>query len=227
MQGNMDDKLAIGDCLTNNVSKIRVLIVDDHAIVREGLASIISRQTDMEVVADTGSGKEGLTLFRSLLPDVMVLDLRIPDLDGIEVIERICIELHGVARILVLTTYDTDQDIHLSLKAGAWGFLLKDTPREEILTAIRTIHTGNKVIPANIAAKVVEQLHHPTLTQRETEVLQHMALGRSNKEIGSALSISTGTAKTHVNSVINKLGADGRTEAVTQAVKRGLIRLTS
>ncbi len=157
----------------------------------------------------------------------MVLDLRIPDIDGIEVIERICMKLHGAARILVLTTYDTDQDIHLSLKAGACGFLLKDTPREEILAAIRTIHTGNKVIPSNIAAKVVEQLHYPTLTLRETEVLQHMALGRSNKEIGSALCISTGTAKTHVNSVINKLGADGRTEAVTLAVKRGLIRLTS
>ncbi len=211
---------------SQSIAKIRVLIVDDHAIVREGLASIIRRQPDMELVGDTGSGTEALGLFRQHMPDVLVLDLRLPDLDGFEIIELLCREFPSTARILVLTTYDTAQDIHLSLKSGARGFLLKDTPREEILHAIRETRLGNKAVPTSVAAKIIEQLQYPVLTPREAEVLHQMALGRSNKEIGVALNISSGTAKTHVNSIISKLGADGRTEAVTQAVKRGLIRLT-
>lgn len=203
---------------------IRLLIADDHPIYRDGLAGLFELQKDMTVVAQASDGREALELFLSLEPDLMLLDLRMPGMDGLSVVRTVR-ERVPQARILILTTYDTDEDIFASLKAGAKGYLLKDTPRQEILAAVRAIHAGQKVIPPAVALKMAERLNQEELTAREEEVLQLLATGKSNKEIGVALNIGEGTAKTHVNNILAKLGVAGRTEAVTLALKRGLVRL--
>lgn len=204
--------------------KIRVVLADDHPVVRNGLAAIVDQQTDMEVVGEAGDGDEAITLFTRLQPDVMVLDLRMPKRDGVAVVQQV-MELNPKARLLIMTTYDGDEDIFRCLTQGAKGYLLKDAPRQEILSAIRAVSEDRPYTSSSIAAKALQRMAKPSLTQRELDVLQLVALGRSNKDIARRLNITEGTAKTHVKSILTKLDAISRTEAVGVAHKRGMIHL--
>jgi len=205
-------------------SPIRVLCIDDHALVREGIAALINRQTDMQVIAEATSGGDGIELFRSHHPDVALVDLRLPDISGIEVIARILGEKPD-ARILVVSSSEGDVDIHRALSAGAMGYVLKGMPREALLQAIRKVHRGDKAIPPEVAAAGAGHLTDQPLTRREIEVLKVVATGARNKEIASTLGISEDTVKMHIKSIITKLGAEDRTGAVTTAIKRGVIHL--
>ncbi|HEY1284272.1 MAG TPA: response regulator transcription factor [Steroidobacteraceae bacterium] len=204
--------------------KIRVILADDHPVVRDGLAAIVNQQPDMQVVAEAGDGEEALNLFDEHLPDVMVLDLRMPKKDGVAVVQAV-LEKHPKARLLIMTTFDGDEDIFRSLSQGAKGYLLKDAPRAEILSAIRAVSEDRPYTSSSVAAKALQRMAKPSLTQREMSVLQEIAQGRSNKDIARRLSITEGTAKTHVKSILTKLDAISRTEAVAVAHKRGLIHL--
>jgi DNA-binding NarL/FixJ family response regulator len=204
--------------------KIRVILADDHPVVRDGLAAIVNQQSDMQVVAEAGDGEEALRLFDEHLPDVMVLDLRMPKRDGVAVVQEV-LEKHPKARLLIMTTFDGDEDIFRSLSQGAKGYLLKDAPRTEILSAIRAVSEDRPYTSSSVAAKALQRMGKPSLTQREMSVLQEIAQGRSNKDIARRLSITEGTAKTHVKSILTKLDAISRTEAVAVAHKRGLIHL--
>jgi two-component system NarL family response regulator len=192
--------------------------------VRDGLAAIVNQQKDMTVVAEAGDGADAITLFEEHLPDVMVLDLRMPRRDGVSVVEEV-LEKYPKARLLIMTTYDGDEDIFRSLSKGAMGYLLKDAPRQEILFAIRAVAADQPYTSGPIAAKALQRMGRPNLTQRELDVLQQLAHGRSNKDIGRRLKITEGTAKTHVKAILTKLDAISRTEAVAVAHKRGLVRL--
>ncbi|MBV9848359.1 MAG: response regulator transcription factor [Armatimonadetes bacterium] len=203
---------------------IRVLIADDHPVVRQGLAAMLTRKSGVSVVGETGNGREVVELFRRLRPDVTLMDLRMPQMDGGEAIARIRAEFPA-ARILVLTTYDTDEDIYQALRVGAMGFLLKDTPPEDLLEAIRAVHAGRKRIPPAVAEKLSEHLSHPELTARELEVLRLIAAGQSNKEIGTTLFISESTVRAHLGNILNKLSVSDRTQAAVLALRRGLVRL--
>jgi two-component system, NarL family, response regulator len=204
--------------------KIRVILADDHPVVRDGLAAIVNQQPDMEVVAEAGDGEQAMALYEQHHPDVMVLDLRMPKFDGVTVVQQV-MEKHAKARLLIMTTYDGDEDIFRSLSQGAKGYILKDAPRQEILSAIRAVAVDRPYTSSTIAAKALQRMSKPSLTQRELSVLQQIAEGRSNKDIARRLSITEGTAKTHVKSILEKLDAISRTEAVAVAHKRGLIRL--
>lgn len=206
------------------VRKISVILADDHPVVRDGLAAIVNQQTDMEVVAEAGDGEEAIELYERHRPDVMVLDLRMPKRDGVAVVQQV-LQDYPKARLLIMTTYDGDEDIFQSLSHGAKGYLLKDAPRQEILSAIRAVSQDHPYTSSTIAAKAVQRMARPSLTQRELGVLQLMAQGRSNKDIARRLNITEGTAKTHVKGVLTKLDAISRTEAVAVAHKRGMIRL--
>jgi two-component system NarL family response regulator len=202
---------------------IRTLIADDHTVVRAGLSAILGMQPDIKVVAEAADGEEACALFQEHRPDVMLLDLRMPKLDGLEVVR--CIRSRDpAARIVIVSTYDSDEDIFRSLQAGARGYVLKDAPRQQIIEAVRNVFAGENYIPPAIASKVVEHALSPHLTPRELEVIQRMARGESNKEVGAALSICEGTVKTHVKGLLAKLAATSRTEAVTIAKRRGYIR---
>ncbi|HZO89710.1 MAG TPA: response regulator transcription factor [Chthonomonadaceae bacterium] len=203
---------------------IRILIADDHPVVRMGLAALIGLRPDMEVVAQAENGREAVELFRRYHPDVTLMDLVMPEIDGTEAIKAIRAESPS-ARILVLTTYQTEEDIFRSLQAGARGYLLKAAPGRELVEAIRAVYAGQKRIPADVAAKLAERLPARELTARELEVLHQMAQGKSNEEIGAALHISEGTVKTHVTNILSKLAVNDRTQAVIAAVKRGLVRV--
>jgi two-component system NarL family response regulator len=204
---------------------IRVLIADDHPVVREGVAAMIERRPDMTVVGVAATGREAVAAYRAARPDVVLMDLRMPDMTGVEAIGAIRGEFPG-ARIIVLTTYDGDEDIYRGLQAGARAYLLKDAPRDDLLDAIRAVHAGQSRIPPAVAARLAERvLAGPELTARELEVLQGIVAGRSNKEIGAALGISEGTVKAHVNSILGKLGVADRTQAVTTALQRGIVHL--
>jgi DNA-binding NarL/FixJ family response regulator len=205
-------------------SPIRLLCIDDHVLVREGLAALINRQADMQVIAEASSGRDGIEQFRIHHPDVSLVDLRLPDIGGIEVIARILDEQPD-ARILVISSSEGDVDIHRALSAGAMGYVLKGMPREALLAAIRRVHHGQKAIPPEVAAAVAEHLTDEPLTRREIEVLIVVATGARNKEIATSLGISEDTVKMHIKSVIAKLGAEDRTGAVTMAIKRGVIHL--
>jgi two-component system NarL family response regulator len=207
-----------------NSGKIRVLIADDHITVLEGLASIISRQSDMTVLAQASDGAEVVGLWQKHHPDVTLVDLRMPTLDGVGAIEAIRRQ-DPSARLIVLTTFDTDTDLLNAVKAGAKGYLLKDSGREELLDCIRTVHRGETCLPASLVQKLATFLHREPLTAREAEVLQLLADGKSNKEIGTALSISEATVKSHLGSIFKKLDVLSRTEAIATANKRGLIKL--
>jgi two-component system NarL family response regulator len=204
--------------------KIRVVLADDHPVVRNGLAAIVDQQADMEVVGEAGDGDEAIALYNRYQPDVMVLDLRMPKRDGVAVVQQV-MEAHPKARLLIMTTYDGDEDIFRCLSQGAKGYLLKDAPRQEILSAIRAVSEDRPYTSSSIAAKALQRMAKPSLTQRELDVLQLVALGRSNKDIARRLNITEGTAKTHVKSILTKLDAISRTEAVAVAHKRGMIHL--
>jgi len=202
--------------------KIRVILADDHPVVRDGLAAIVNQQADMEVVGEAGDGEEALALFQALKPDVMVLDLRMPKRDGVGVMQHL-IQSEPDARVLIMTTYDGDEDIFRSLSHGARGYILKDAPRQEILTAIRAINEDRTYTSSTVASKALMRMGKPSLTQRELDVLQLVAEGRSNKDIARRLDITEGTAKSHVKGILTKLDAISRTEAVAVAHRRGLV----
>jgi two-component system NarL family response regulator len=209
---------------TDTAKKIRVILADDHPVVRNGLAAMVDQQADMEVVAEANDGDEAIALYEQLHPDVMVLDLRMPKRDGATVVQHV-IAADPKARLLIMTTYDGDEDIFRCLSQGAKGYLLKDAPRQEILSAIRAVSEDRPYTSSSIAAKALQRMAKPSLTQRELDVLQQVALGRSNKDIARRLNITEGTAKTHVKSILTKLDAISRTEAVAVAHKRGMIHL--
>lgn len=204
--------------------KIRVLIADDHALILEGLAAIIDRQKDMTVVAKASDGREAVDLWKEHRPDVSLLDLRMPKLNGVGVTREIRDE-DVSARIIVHTTFDTDEEIYQAVRAGAKAYLLKDAPLDELLDCIRSVHSGGTCIPSALAAKLASRMSGEALTTRELDVLKRLARGRSNKEIGTDLFISETTVKSHLRSLFSKLKVQSRTEAIAAANKRGWIRL--
>jgi DNA-binding NarL/FixJ family response regulator len=209
------------DALAN---KIRVLVADDHVMVREGLAAIIGRQPDMTIVGKAATGREAVELWQQHHPDVTLLDLRMPVLDGVNAMMEIR-ELNPSARIVVLTTFDTDHEISRTIKAGAKGYLLKDAQREELLKCIRLVHAGEACIPPALVAKFAAAVSSEPLTGRELNVLTLLAQGKSNKEIGLNLHISETTVKSHLRSIFNKLNVLSRTEAIAVASRMGLVHL--
>lgn len=201
---------------------IRVLVADDHVVVREGLASMIGRQPDMAVAGMASDGAETVRLWREHRPDVVLLDLRMPRLDGVGAIEEIR-KRDPRARLVVLTTFDSDADLSTAIKAGARGYLLKDAPREELLTCIRRVHAGELVLSPLLVGKLAAGMSAAPLTGREHEVLGHLAQGRSNKQMAKLLLVSETTVKSHLRSIFSKLRVTSRTEAVAEAGRRGLV----
>ncbi|MDZ8088576.1 MAG: response regulator transcription factor [Nostoc sp. DedQUE12b] len=205
-------------------TKIRVLIVDDHSLVTEGLTNIINYAPEMTVVAQAEDGQQAIKRYREHQPNVTLMDLRMPRMAGVETITAICAEFKS-ARIIVLTTYDGDEDIYRGLRAGAQGYLLKDAKPNELLNAIRIVHNGQQYVSPTVGRKLVERMNNPVLSERELEVLRSMAQGLSNQDIGTALNIGESTVKSHVTRILSKLGVSDRTQAVIVAVKRGLVNL--
>jgi len=204
--------------------RISVLIADDHSILRQGLVSLIEDRADMTVAGEASNGREAVELWKKYRPDVTLLDLRMPELDGLSTIKAIRADNEN-ARIIVLTTFDGDEDIYRAIQAGAKGYLLKDVPREALMDCVRRVHHGGTCVPVNLAEKLAQRVSGKTLSQREIEVLKLLAQGKSNKEIGSALFITGGTVKSHLKRIFGKLGVISRTEAVANATRRGLIQL--
>jgi DNA-binding NarL/FixJ family response regulator len=204
--------------------RIRVLSVDDHPLLREGIAAIVNSQPDMLLAAGASSGREGIQKYREHLPDVALMDLRLPDLSGIDTLIAIRSE-YPEARIIMLTTFNGDVDIQRALKAGAYGYMLKSTPRVDLVEAIRKVHGGKKSVPAEVAARLAENLGNEALTEREVDVLRHIAGGNRNKDIAERLFISEETVKVHVKHIMEKLRANDRTQAMAIAVRRGIIRI--
>lgn len=203
---------------------IRILTVDDHQLLREGIAAVLESQDDMTLVAQASNGREAVESFRRLRPDVTLMDLRMPDMSGIEAITQIRGEFPD-ARIIVLTTYAGDAQAAAALKAGAAGYLLKNLVRKELLETIRAVHSGKRRVPPEIATEIAEHVADDELTGRELEVLRRVAAGKSNKLIAAELDISEGTVKTHMKSILPKLDASDRTHAVMIALKRGILDL--
>jgi DNA-binding NarL/FixJ family response regulator len=206
---------------------IRVLIADDHPVVRTGLRGMLETQTDIQVVGEAENGEEAVSLAGRLEPDVVLMDLQMPDLDGVSATEQICTRLSDT-HVLILTTYDTDADITRAIGAGAIGYLLKDAPRDDLFHAIRAASRGESVLAPSVASRVMEKMRapgHTALSGREIEVLTEVADGKSNKEIAKALFISEATVKTHLIHIFSKLEVDDRTAAVTVALERGVLRL--
>lgn len=203
--------------------RIRILVADDHPVTREGLALILDNQADMTVVAQAANGREAIEQFARAQPDVALIDLQMPELGGVEAIEAI-LRATPQARLLVLTTYDGDEDIFRAMRAGAKAYLLKDSPREEILRAIRRVRSGQKFVSPEVGAKLAERLGSETLTEREVEVLALLSKGLSNKEIAATLEVTEGTIKSHVNNLMAKMNVASRTEAALVAGQRGLLR---
>jgi len=206
-------------------STIRVMTVDDHPIYRDGLAALLAVHSDLQLVAEAGDGGEAIELFRTHKPDVTLMDLSMPNVGGAEAIEKIVAEFPE-ARIIAITTYQGDADIHRALEAGARGYLIKDVLRHQVADAIRSVYRGGRVVPSAVAQTLAEYTPRVELTDRELEVLAHMAKGLSNKEIAGAIGRTEGTVKVHVLHILEKLAAGDRTEAVTIALRRGIIHLT-
>lgn len=207
-----------------SLDPIRVLVVDDHPVVRLGLGSMLDSQKGISVVGMVASGREALSCLASLRPEVVLMDLRMPEMDGVDAIVALRAADANI-KILVLTNYQMDEDIFNALQAGALGYLVKSAPQEEIVTAIRSVNQGKRCIPPAIAAKLAERSSHSALSVREAEVLQLVARGLTNKQIGTILFISDKTVRNHVISLMDKLEANDRTEAVTIAIRKGLIRV--
>jgi DNA-binding NarL/FixJ family response regulator len=205
-------------------STIRILSVDDHPLLREGIAALVASQSDMKLVAEASTGREALEQFRKHRPDLTLMDLEMPDMNGIEAMIAICAEFPE-ARIIVLTTYKGDVQVLRALKAGARAYLLKGLLRKELLETIRAVHAGKKRISPEVAAELADHVADDTLTAREIEVLRLIAAGDANKLIADQLSITEETVKSHVGNILSKLGANDRTHAVTIGLKRGIIKL--
>jgi len=201
---------------------IRILTVDDHQLLREGIAAVLEGQPDMVLIGQASNGREAIESFRQHRPDVTLMDLRMPDMSGIEAITAIRAEFPN-ARIIVLTTYAGDVQAAGALKAGAYGYLLKNLVRKELLETIRVVHAGKRRVPAEIATEIAEHVADDALTEREIEVLRRVAAGKSNKMIAAELDIAEGTVKTHMKSILPKLDASDRTHAVIIALKRGIL----
>jgi DNA-binding NarL/FixJ family response regulator len=208
-----------------NEKKIRIMVVDDQAVVRQGFVVLVNLVSDMKVIAEAANGKQAIEQFRQHRPDVTLMDLRMPVMSGVEAIVAIRKEFPQ-ARIIVLTTFDGDEDIYRSLQAGAHGYLLKDMFFNELEDAIRTVHAGLRRIPNVVADRLAERMTSSDLTSRELEVLEQIVKGKSNKEIGTALRISEATVKSHINNLLAKLGVTDRTQAATTAIHRGLVHLS-
>lgn len=200
---------------------IRVLIADDHPIIRNGLVMMVNYKPELEIAAEATNGREAVELFHKHQPDVTLMDLRMPEMGGVDAISTIR-QSFPDARIIILTTYDGDENIYRGLQAGAKGYILKDAPLDEIIRAIHTVHGGKKYIPPDVGAKLAERLSQPQLTDREQEVLCLIAEGKSNQEIAVELQILEGTVKFHVNNIFSKLGVNDRTQATLVAIKRGI-----
>jgi DNA-binding NarL/FixJ family response regulator len=211
--------------VVTELASIRVLVVDDHPVVRRGLHSMLDGESGISVVGLASSGREGLLLSEKLKPNVVLLDLRMPGMSGVEVIASLRAS-QPESKVLVLTNYQLDEDIFNALEAGALGYLLKSASQDEVIDAIRAVNQGKRRIPADIAARLAERMGRCALSARELEVLQLLAQGLTNKEIAHSLFISDMTARNHVVSVLAKLNAKDRTEAVTIAIRRGLVRLS-
>ena len=201
---------------------IRVLVVEDHHVVLQGLVALLNVVDGLEVVGEAADGVEAITQFRKHKPDVTLMDLRLPRMGGVDVIQRIRVETPQ-ARFVVLTTYDGDEDIYKALKAGARAYLLKGMTTDELVATIRTVHAGKSHIPPAIAERLAERMGTEDLTIRELDVLEQIVQGKSNKEIGTELDISEATVKTHINSLLSKLGVTDRTQAATAAIRRGIV----
>jgi DNA-binding NarL/FixJ family response regulator len=205
-------------------TRIRVLCVDDHPLVRKGIAAILANEADIELVAEGGSGRDAVALYRQFHPDVTLMDLRMPELDGIGAVKLIRQDFPD-ARIIALTSFDGDQDIYRSLEAGVRGYLLKETVHTEILNAIRKVYSGKKLMSQEVAQRLTEYFPQVALTPREVEVLTLVAQGLANKEVAGRLGTASGTVKIHVQNILSKLCATDRTHAVTIALQRGIIHL--
>ncbi|HZS54787.1 MAG TPA: response regulator transcription factor [Bryobacteraceae bacterium] len=203
---------------------IRLMVADDHHVVRQGLVALLKTVPDLQVVAEAVDGKDAISRFEEFKPDVTLMDLRMPKLGGVEAVTEIR-RKYPAARIIVLTTFDGDEDIYRAIQAGAKGYLLKGMFGEELVDAIRAVHAGKARIPSAIAERLAERMGGPGLTSRELDVLKAIVAGRSNKEIGAELSISEATVKTHINSILGKLGVTDRTQAATTALQRGIVHL--
>jgi DNA-binding NarL/FixJ family response regulator len=203
---------------------INIVVVDDQAVVRQGFVSLINTVPDMKVIAEGTNGRQAVELYRQHRPDIVLMDLRMPQMGGVEAITAIRREFPA-ARVIVLTTYDGDEDIYRSLQAGAQGYLLKDMFFEELEDAIRIVHAGGRRIPGVVAERLAGRVGASDLTGRELEVLREIVGGKSNKEIAAALDISEATVKSHVNNILSKLGVADRTQAATTALQRGLVHL--
>jgi DNA-binding NarL/FixJ family response regulator len=203
---------------------VRVLIVDDHPVVRDGLNAMLSAESDLVVVGEAATGAEALEMVTKLRPAVVLMDLLLPDMGGTQVIQRVCSRSSDTA-FIVLTTVAGDEEIYRALEAGARGYLFKDMARKELVQAIRAVHRGRRYIPSQVGSRIAENLPRPDLTSREVEVLQLISAGMRNKEIAYELKISEATANAHVKHILEKLNAADRTQAVTTALRRGIIRL--
>jgi DNA-binding NarL/FixJ family response regulator len=206
------------------VERIRVLCVDDHLLVREGVAAVISAEPGLELAGSASTGGEAIEQFKRLRPDVTLMDLKMPDMNGLQVIMRLRSDYPG-SRFVVVTTYPGDVQALQALKAGASAYLLKSTLGEQLIAAIRAVHAGRRYIPAEIASEIAQHAADDALTVRETEVLRRVAAGQSNKQIAIELAVSESTIKAHIHSILPKLNADDRTHAVTIALKRGILEL--
>lgn len=204
--------------------QIRIMLVDDHSAFRQGLAALIANESDLKVVAEAGGGLEAIKLYRERKPDVMLMDLRMPGIGGVETTMSIRKEFPD-ARVIVLTTFDTDEDIYRAIQSGAKSYLLKDTPYPEIAHAIRTVHAGQQILPSKIASLLDIRRQRADLSERELEVLQMLVKGRSNKEIGASLFIAEDTVKSHLKTLFTKLGVHDRTGAAISAIRHGIVHL--
>jgi len=206
-------------------ARIQIVVADDHPIVREGIVANLKQQRDLKVIGEANDGTEALEFIKQNRPDIALLDLRMPRMNGLEVLLALN-ELKLPTRAIVMTAFENEEDIQRSMKAGARAYLLKDCPHQILVDAIRRVHCGEVYLPPQVAQKLVDRMQKPQLSPRELEVLKAVAAGKSNKEIGVQLFVAEGTVKTHVESLLNKLGAGTRTSAVKAAVRRGLVQMS-